>query len=213
MNFKGIDLLEKIFEFREMTPDSKMWTISALQGNQPRQIRLKKINSLISAFFQEATNDNFLEKAKQLFTQTNSESIHTILSGEFLKGKKINEYLELIELIKTTVNRYEKLENEEREIHILKLVMPYQQLIKYKQELRKLLTFNSGWYEASSVTSRFSIYLTNSISQNLKDKYSELDNALELFINPKHLSFSEEELISKYNFPKESINDVDMENW
>jgi hypothetical protein len=91
--------------------------------------------------------------------------------------------------------------------------MPFQQLITYKKELRRLLEFNSGWVEASSMTSRFSIYLTNSITNNLKDKYSELDKALELFVNPRKLSFTEEELITRYNFPTDNLNEVDMENW
>ncbi|MGZ3834290.1 MAG: hypothetical protein ACXVB0_12255, partial [Mucilaginibacter sp.] len=80
-----------------------------------------------------------------------------------------------------------------------------------KRQIRNLLTFNSGWLEASSTTSLFSIFLTNSISNNLIGKYDELDKALELFINPKSLIFTEEELIAKFNFPTEDLSSIDAD--
>ena len=211
--YKGIDLLDKIFEFCEMTPDTKLWTINALQGNQPRQIRLKQINALINAFFPENTATNLIERTKKLFSDSKNDTIHTILSGDYLNKQNINDFSELVDLIKSTVRTKENFESEEREIHIGHLIMPYQQLIKYKKELRRLLTFNSGWLEASSMTSRFSIYLTNSISNNLTDKYSDLDKALELFINPKNLSFTEAELIAKHHFPTDDLHEIDVDNW
>jgi hypothetical protein len=211
--YKGIDLLDKIFEFDEMTPDTKLWTLDALQGNQPRLIRLKQINSLINAFFQTRTPTNFIEKAKKIFSTDKSETIHTILSGDFLKEKSISDFSELVKYMETTVKAHEKFEDEKREITVGHLIMPFQQLVKYKKEVRRLLTFNSGWLEASSMTSRFSIYLTNSISSNLTGKYSELDKALELFINPKQLSFTEDQLIAKFNFPTDNLKEIDMDNW
>jgi hypothetical protein len=211
--YKGIDLLEMIFEFSEMTPDSKLWTENSLQNNKSRLIRLKQINSLIYAFFDSNITTNFIQKAKKIFSENKEDTIHTILSGDFLKKQDISDFSELIELMNAVVKTNEKFERKEKEVHIEHLIMPYQQLINYKRTLRSLLTFNSGWLEASSITSLFSIYLTNSISNNLIDKYSELDKTLELFVNPKKLSFTEEELIAKYKFPKDNLHEIDMENW
>jgi hypothetical protein len=211
--YKGIDLLDKILEFVEMTPDPKLWTLNALLGNEPRLVRLKQINSLISAFFQVNTTTNFLEKAKKIFSGEKNETIHTILSGDFLKEQNIGDFSELIEFMKTKVKSEEEFEREERELHIRHLIMPFKQLITYKKELGRLLMFNSGWLEAGLITARFSIYLTNSISSNLKGKYSDLDKALELFINPKKLSFAEDELIAKFNFPTDNLEEIDKDNW
>ena len=211
--YRGIDLLDMIFEFVEMTPNSDLWTLNAQKGNQPRLIRLKQINSLLSAFFQTNKPNGFLDKAKQLFLDNKNETIQTILSGDFLNRQNITEFTEIIKFIRLIVNEKENSEIEDREIHIMELKMTFQQLIKYKEQLRKLLTFNSGWLEASSITSRFSIYLTDSISKNLRDKYSELDKALEILINPKNFTFTESELIDNYNFPKDDLNEIDMENW
>lgn len=211
--YKGIDFLDKILDFVEMTPNSNLWTLSAQKGNQPRVIRLKQINSLINAFFQTNKPNGFIDKAMQLFSENKNETIQTLLSGDFLIRQNIIEFSELIKFITTLVNEKEKSDRDEKEIHIRQLTMLYQQLIEYRKHIRKLLTFNSGWLEVSSVTSRFSIYLTDSISYNLKDKCTNLDKALELFINPKNLSFTEKELIEKYNFPKEDLHEIDMDNW
>lgn len=191
--YKGIDLLDKILEFSKMTPDTKLWSINSLQDNQPRLIRLKQINSLLSAFFQ--------------VIDEKPETIHTILSGEFLEKQDVNNFTELIELMKATVNS-----NIKRDVYISDLIMVYQQLINFKKALLRVLTFNSSWIEASSMPLLFSIYLINTISNNLTDKYSELDRVIELFINPKKLSFKEDELIAIYGFPIEDLNEVDIEN-
>ena len=116
--YKGIDLLDKIFEFCEMTPDTKLWTINALQGDQPRQIRLKQINALINAFFPENTATNLIERTKKLFSDSKNDTIHTILSGDYLNKQNINDFSELVDLIKSTVRTKENFESEEREIHI-----------------------------------------------------------------------------------------------
>jgi hypothetical protein len=91
------------------------------------------------------------------------------------------------------------------------LRMPYQQLINYKKQLLDILDFNSGWLEAGTINARFSIYLTDSITKHLVGKYEKLDKALELFINPGKLSFTETELVTNYNFPPDNLHDIDME--
>ena len=209
--YKGIDLLDKIFEFIAMTPNSNEWNLNALKSNPPRHIRLQQIESLIIAFFEQEQNTNLLDKAKALFTAKKGLTIQNILAGDFIKERTTSDYNELITLIKNVVREKEGAIDEEREVHVMNLLMPYQQLIKYKRQLIELLSFNSGWLESSSVISRFSIYMTNSISSNLVDKFSDLDKALELFINPKQLVFTQDELITRYKFPKENPIDVDMD--
>lgn len=198
--YKGLDLLEKIFEFTAMTPDANQWKVSSLKANPPRQIRLRQIQSLINAFVGEETKVNFIEKIKVLIQgEKNIVAISSILSGDFIKVSSIEDYSELIELMKGIVIQKEGEINEERPMHVTRLIMPYQSLVRYKRQLVELFTFNSGWLEASSYTSRFSIYLTDAITLNLEEKYSLLDRALELFINPRGLIFTEEELVAKYN--------------
>jgi hypothetical protein len=211
--YKGLDLLEKIFEFTAMTPDANQWNISSLKSNSPRQIRLRQIQSLIQAFFQQETKANLIDKTITLFQgDKNNLTISSILSGDFIKNRSVEDYAELIEFMQEIVKQKEGDIQEERTMHVMRLVMPYQHLVRYKRQLVELFTFNSGWLEASSYTSRFSIYLTDAITQNLEGKYSAIDRALELFINPKELAFTEEELVAKYKFPTESFREIDMDN-
>lgn len=211
--YRGIDLLDIILEFVVMTPNASSWTLSAQKENQPRLIRLKQIESLINAFFPTSIGNGFIYKAKQIFSGDKSETIQKLLSGDFLNRQNITEFTELIKFMRAIVNEKENIEKEEIEISIRQLIMSYQELIEYKKQLNKLLTFNLKWIETISTTIRFTIYLTDSISSKLKEKPSDLDKALDLFINPKNLSFTENELIDKYNFPTDDLYEIDLEHW
>ena len=211
--YKGLDLLEKIIEFTAMTPDANQWNLSSLKSNPSRQIRLRQIQSLINAFFEQDTKANLIEKTIALFQgDKNNLTISSVLSGDFIKNRSVDDYAELIELMQEIVRQKEGDIQNERPMHVMRLVMPYQSLVRYKRQLVELFSFNSGWLEASSYISRFSIYLTDGITRNLEGNYSELDRALELFINPKGLMFSEEELVAKYKFPTENFREIDMDN-
>src|SRR5215217_7544444 len=95
--YKGLDLLEKIFEFTAMTPDANQWSVSSLKANPPRQIRLRQIQALINAFFGQETKANFIDKTIALFQgDKNSLTISSILSGDFIKSRSIEDYAELL---------------------------------------------------------------------------------------------------------------------
>ena len=209
--YKGVDLLDKIFEFIAMTPNSAEWKSEALKSNPPRYIRFRQIESLVRAFLGQKENVGFIGKIKGIFNNEEILTIQNVLSGDFINERTISDYAELIIFIKEFVKEKESIFGAERELSLGMLVMPYQQLIKYKQQLVGLLNFNSGWLESSSVTSRFSIYLTNSVSRNLTEKFGDLDMALELFVNPKRLIFTEDELKAKYRFPTENLSDIDID--
>ena len=209
--YTGIDLLNKIFEFIEVTPDPGKWNLKSLKDNPPRYIRLQQIEALLSAFFEKKEPTGFLEKTKTFFTGSFKATIETILSGEFIKERTTENYAELIAFMKNTIEEKEPTKDTTIDINVAKLVTPFKQLAKYKRQAMYLLTLNSGWLEAGSFTSRFSIYLTNSVSSTLADKFATLDKALELFINPQHLSFTEEELKAKFGFPLNKPTDIDMD--
>lgn len=62
-----------------------------------------------------------------------------------------------------------------------------------------------------SIPASFTIHITDSISNNLTNKYKDLDKALELIINPNELIFTKEELIVRFNYPIDNLVDVDYE--
>ena len=209
--YTGIDLLDAVFEFVGLTPAPAQWNARALQSNPPRLIRFKQIESLLSAFFEEKSSLTLMDKAKQFLSPPKKQGIQSVLSGDFLKDRSIDDYGELIQLIQKVVKEKDGPLDKISAIQIPHLLMPYQQLIKYKQQLRDLLRFNAGWLEVSSASSWFSICVTDSISSHLKGQYGDLDLALELFINPRKLSFTEATLKEHYKFPLDNLSDIDMD--
>lgn len=207
--YNGIDLLDIILEFVEMTPSEKDWNYKSLNSNKPRQIRLQQIHSLLKAF-SLIENRNLFEKTANYFNPDLKVEIKSIINGDFIKNRELEEFNELIAFAKQFLqkNNYIK----DRPIRLYELNFIYPKLVDYKIKLREIIGFNSGWIEASSTFSIFHIMLTNSISSNIKDKYNDLDRTLELFINPKELLFTEKELIEKFNFPTEDLHQIDMDN-
>lgn len=208
--YKGIDLLNKIFEFVAMVPDEKEWNYKSLNYNKPRQIRFQQINSLLKAFTL-TENKNILTKTVNYFNPNLNVEIKSILNGDFIKNRELEEYSELIDFAKQFLqkNNY----NIDIPVRLIELSFIYPKMIEYKKKLRGLIEFNSGWLEASGTFTNFHIVLTSSISSNLNDKYNDLDQVIELFINPKKKYFTEKELIEKYNFPDEDLQQIDMDNY
>lgn len=194
-SYTAIDLLEKIIEFTEMTPDKEAWNYEALQTNPPRYIRLQRIEALMKAFF--------ADDPKEI-------TIQSFLSGEFIKDRDIEQYENTIEYIKESLVKYQS-SFSTREVRLSELAFVFHILVDYKRLVRKLVTFNSRWIEANGPVSQFSIYLTESISENLRGKYNDLDTTLELFSNPKLCNFTIEELIEKYGYPTDDLHSIDIE--
>lgn len=209
--YSAIDLLDKVFEFIEMTPNPNEWNLQALKSNPPRQIRFRQIDALFNAFFIEESNRDLLSKAMSKFSKQRKISIESFLNGNFLKTRTIDSYSNLVEFIKDFLETGTENIDQSKEIRIEHLVFIFPKLIDFKKHIRNLLTFNSGWLEANTITSLFSIQLTNSISNNLIGRYNELDTVIGLFIDPKSLTFTEEELITRFSFPTENLNAIDAD--
>ena len=203
-NLTATDLLDKVIEFTEMTPDQEQWTLSALESNLPRFIRLQQINSLINAFLQNETSKTFVSDKPNL-------TINNFLSGKFIKERPTSDYIETFQFIRQFINEQGIALGTTSEIQLEELVFAYTFLIAYKRQLRNLLTFNNGWFATSSLPTKFTILLTNSITNNLVNKHSDLDKALELFINPTGLTFTETELIETYNYPIDDLDEIEIE--
>jgi hypothetical protein len=207
--FSGVDLAEKIIEFIAMTPDSNQWNARVLYDNPSRQIRFYQIQSLMLAFI--GMEKNTTSGAERYGTITESKpSIKYFLNGDFIRNRTQTDYIDTVEFIRTYMAGNVHHDHLSKDVSTAELAFIFPKLFNYKTQLQNLLTFNSGWLEASSMTSYFSIFLTDSISQNLIGKYEVLDRALEWFINPLELSFTLDELIISYGYPKENLSDIDM---
>ncbi|HOZ14252.1 MAG TPA: hypothetical protein PK784_05650 [Tenuifilaceae bacterium] len=199
--FTAIDLLEKVLEFTTMTPNPNSWNFDSLKSNPPRLIRFQQIDSLMKAFF---TYENSHSGTSKL-------SIESFLEGDFILERDLSDYEETIQFIKDFLKEETHDISETSRIDLDELEFIYSRLLSFKKQLLKITNFNSDVVEASSISARFSYLLTGSISKSISEKPTKLDEILELLINPNGLSFTLEELISKYDFPTEDLIDIDIE--
>jgi hypothetical protein len=206
--YTAVDLIEKIIDFTKMTPNPKLWKEGLLKESPPRYIRIRQINALTKAIFSQRSN-NFLGKAKSLLLMDQLPSIKDLQSGSFIKGRNIRDYEGIIAMIKTSVRDNEGQLGETGEISHKHLINVYLRLMKYKKQLLDLLHFNDDESTSAPIGIRFTVYLTNQVSNSFEGNYSILDEALGLIIDPNSLTFTEEELQAEYNYPKEDIREVD----
>jgi hypothetical protein len=209
--FTAIDLLDKTIEFTALVPDASLWKESSLKDNPPCLLRFRQIQSLIKAFFSREAPANFMQKAKALFTSEPSVTIASLLSGTFIANRNLDEYNSTIEFIKATVKEKEAAVDMQVPISLDKLILVYQYLISYKRNLSALLLFNTDPLKEGSIASRFTDYITSSITEQLRGKYDHLDKALELLINPHQDTFTEEQLRSEYHYPTQDLHEVEAD--
>jgi len=208
--YNGIDLLNKVLEFVAMTPNDREWNYKSLSHNKSRLIRFQQIKSLVNAFSLNIERSKY-EGTSNYFNPDLKAEIKSILKGDFLKGNKMEDYDELNNVVSQFLkqNNY----NLDRPIKMTELNFIYPKMVNFKSKLLELKDFNSGFLEANSSFTIFHIMLTNFISSNLINNSNDLDNVLELLINPKRKSFTEKELIEKFGFPSDDLNEIDIDNY
>lgn len=203
--FQIIDFLDKFYEFKGMVPNSNEWNARSLKYNEPRFYRLKELESLMSAF--EIGND--LQKDLQKDFQNRN----------FLTNRSIDDFKAIIEDIEKYVvtKEFEKKRWEreaERLTDVNRFGMLIQSFMRFSEETRSLLRFNSGWLETGSVTSRYSIYKTQKLLDNIDlSELNEIEALLGKLLDPKERVFTKSELIKNYNFPDVDLHSIDMENY
>lgn len=207
-SYTAVDLLDKVIEFEDLTPNPALWKEGLLKDNPPRLLRLRQINALAKALFSDEPA-NFLGKAKSLFLVPRTPTVKTLLSGAFIKERNLAAYDDVSAWIKENVREREGELGETGQLKQVHLIDVYQRLLRYKKQVFALEQFNNREKIKKSVGLRFSVYLTNEVSQRIKESCAPLDKALGLLLDPFNLSFSLEELQQSYNYPKEDIREID----
>ena len=211
ITYNAADLLNKVLDFTEMTPNSKDWNINSLSGNPPRLIRFLQIESLFQAFFRDYKKHDLSAQSKSNAFAEGNKSIQFILSGEFIKRRTIKDYKILIRYIEDQSKVFADINNKYVEMRFDDIIFLYSTLLDYKKKLREILKYNSRYIEAGSPAARFAIYIANSISNELVPKVAEIDIILDMLLNPKDDIFTQGELITNYGFPPDDLDEVDAD--
>ena len=191
--YTAIDLCDKAINFISMTPDSSEWNFDILKSNPPRFHMLQEIEALIRAF-------NLNRKIEMNVNDSKSVLFQEFISGDFVEIRKFKDYSNIVMFVKDFINNNQLFYLNDR-IHLHDIKFIFLRLIDFKKRLNQLSEFNSGYILVTSISDFFTIGLTNSIMGKLKNETHDLNNILSLIIDPLSLSYTEEELISKFNYP------------
>jgi hypothetical protein len=206
------DLLNKLLEFRAMTPNSDEWNETSLKHNEPRLIRFRRINSLFKAFElkdkkNEKTNFWSLLSENSKENELSKDEIIGFFEGNFITTRESIKYPNSQKLIEKE-KAFDSDSFKNRDIYQF-----YHHLMKYRIKVESVLNYNSGVMEASSLGFRSAISLTNELNDELNIKIEKIDEILFEIINPNKLKFDENLLIKEYGFPKDDLDSIDIENW
>ncbi|OJJ20079.1 hypothetical protein BKI52_16535 [marine bacterium AO1-C] len=197
--YQAKDFLTLFFEFKGMVPKPSEWGLESLTGNEPRYYRLMQLQALMRAFdlgedlFGDFQNRLFLEKrSHDDFEDLFADIEQYALENEF-ERKKLSDSPELIR--KQTF-----------------VEMIFQTYLNFSWQVRTLLSFNSGWLETGSISSRYTIHKTHELLKSIDiTKLEAIDHILCSIIDPQQRTYTKSELIRNYGFPDVDLDDIDME--
>jgi hypothetical protein len=206
--YTAIDLIHKLLDFIEMTPDSGNWSLLSQKDNLPRYIRLLQIHSLLKAFYNLKITGELLNSSGY-FAYDSNEVIKSFKSGEFVAFRQLCEYTPVISFIQSYVKNKDIYVSGSLNIGIKEIQRVFTNLLNYKQYVNNLERFNSGYLAASSIHTVFSIELTNSISSAINCYY--LNRVLSLIVSPNTKTFTEQQLLYDFDYPPENLADIDLD--
>lgn len=197
--YTAVDLLEKVIEFTNMTPDPKDWSFEVQMKNDPRFVRLQQILSLSWAFIPES-----------VYSKGIREIIEKIYSGEYIHSRQIENYRKLYEYMDKTIlkSNFEIAPKRKMDLHDLQ--NNYRDLLNYYLKLNRLVNHNKGIMEIS-YPYYFPYLVTESISKSIIPKSRKISATLSIFIDPIKRKFTEAELIQNFDFPTEDLFEIDMD--
>ena len=199
--FRVKDFLDKFFEFKRMVPNANAWNTNALRYNEPRYYRLKQLEALMRAF------------------DIGDDLAHDFQNRNFLKNRSIKDLDPIMDDIKKYAINDEfeekRLESETGRLkHPGQFEMLIQSFMNFSEEMRRVLSFNSGWLETGGITSRYSIYKTQKLLDNIDlTELEEIESLLGKLLDPKNRVFTQSELIKDYGFPDVDLEAIDMDNY
>jgi hypothetical protein len=195
----AFNLLEKVIEFTNMTPDPLDWSFERQKSNEPRFVRLKQIQALMNVFIPEL-----------MYSKGIRESIEDFYSGDFVRSRQIEDYRKLLGIIGKTIDKSDFRTDRKQKIDISDLRDNYLNLLSYYLKLNSLINHNNGIMEIS-YPYFFPYILTNSISDTLSSKARKLEPILALFIDPFKRRYTENEMIKQFDYPVVDLIDLDLD--
>ncbi len=191
LKYTAIEFIHIFQRFIEFIPDKKEWNRNALRNYKPGYCLYSQLESLFNAF--------------ELGKLTDFES------GDFILKMNDNDYKIIF---KKLLKQSQKNHSEINFIHLkiedrYQLVLLFKHLWEYRKTIEKLFHFNHGLIQ----TSGFELYGCRKVEQlnsYIKKRIYIIENILSLIISPQNKTFSKNELIEKYSYPKKEATVEDF---
>jgi hypothetical protein len=199
--FRIKDFLDKYYEFKAMVPNYKEWNSKSLRQNSSRYYRFKELESLLSAF------------------NIGTDLLEDYQNRNFLNNRNLADFEPMVKNIeKYAVNNSFEKERYTVEFQRFRSArdfsMVIQEFMRFSEEMRNILKFNSGWLETGSISSRYLIYKTQKLLDNIDlTELREIEALLGKVLDPKDKVFTKYELIKNYDFPDVDLHTIDIDNY
>lgn len=206
------NLLKILFELKSMQSDISTWEDNFVASNPPRKIRLDRIKSILKSLeitsIESFFNFDFIVKDNydkdRLIQIINEER-------EIVSGSEIDDYIKMLD--------HPISENRKGRLKI-KAHPGGEGLSKFLQKLGKdCLRLEEVNYQYKNIYSNYLTvdipsYITISIHKENLESFgndSKSMKILEYLINPKSIQYSIKELEERFNYPKEDLDEIDLD--
>ncbi len=192
----AITLIYNILDLERLLPNIDDWELEKQKGNPPRYVRLQQIDALFKVFTPSYYKDGDIVTG-----------VWNFMEGQFILSRGINEYNKVIKVMDKEINASDR--SFEKEVWDLYHIQHnYRDLLRFKKSISQVKSHNSGMMEMS-----YPYFYSYLASNKILDKINcdEIDKFLSLVIDPLGRSFTVEELIRDYNYPKDNLGDIDFD--
>jgi hypothetical protein len=197
-NIKAILLVDKINDFIAMVPEKKQWSVEKLSDNQFKLVLWQQIDVLLQVFLPDIYQpSDMVDNVKNLF------------DGRFLSKRSPDDYPLVFDMMDKEIIAHKPKAHKSKPWEIRDLIYHYSALMAYKQKIDKIVNFGGG--TEFSYHHYYATAITNDVFNS--PVVEKINKFLSLVIDPTDRMFSKNELISKYNYPKDDLFDVFMDNW
>lgn len=204
-------LLEKVLEFLSLTPHAHEWNEQSLINNPPRLIRLQQIKTLFKALniapvqSHEEYSVCYHNSTEFKLKTRPVNQIQFFLDGRFISNKELSAY----KMVTPTIIQYSRFKKEP--INISDVIELFKLLISYRTSVYNLFNQNSGFLLASGNGFFAANHLIKESNNQLSNQIKTIDDLLVHIIDPAQRNFSAQELVDKFGFSLENLDDIDIE--
>ena len=184
-------LLEAFLDLYTYEKEIKSWSFDSFKRNPPRYYRLQIVQALMKALGITCTYVEFSQ-------------------GKFISNVQVDKWTVFKESITAQLPQEKIYRPARRPLTPNKLGILFSTLMRYRLNAKKLVSSNNG---ILTISEDFRIYfdIMNTMNEKLTAELTKIDLILLFCINPTGISYTQDELISKFGYPEVDLKGMDME--